>query len=71
MAKAKSVTYNGWYPNPTYGTDSNICDMLAAKIKEWGGYAGEDWSDVHVSLKKVEYNSADLSNLAAFRLKAT
>lgn len=64
VAKAKSVTYNnGWRPNPTYGTDSNICDMLAAKIKEWGGYAGEDWSGVRVSLKKVEYNSTDPKQL--------
>ena len=63
VQKAKSVTYNGWRPNPTYGTDSNICDMLTAKIKEWGGYAGEDWSNVRVSLKKVEYNATDPKQL--------
>ncbi|MDO4848451.1 MAG: DUF4430 domain-containing protein [Coriobacteriia bacterium] len=53
VAKAKSVSYTGWYPAPTYGTDTNICDMLSAKLADWG-YKG-----IAVSLQSVSFSASD------------
>ncbi len=53
VAKAKSASYTGWYPAPTYGTDTNICDMLSAKLADWG-YKG-----ISVSLQGVSFSASD------------
>lgn len=42
-----------WKPVPTYGADSNIVDMLAAKLQVLG------YSDVTPSLKSVSFGGSD------------
>lgn len=42
-----------WKPVPTYGADSNIVDMLAAKLQVL------DYSDVTPSLKSVSFGDSD------------
>ena len=53
VAKAKSANYSGWYPEPVYGTDSNICDMFSGKLSGWG------YSGITVSLESVKFTASD------------
>ena len=53
VAKLKAVGYSGWYPNPSQGTDTNICSMLSATLANWG------YSDIKVSLVGVTYGGRD------------
>ncbi len=53
VAKAKSASYSGWYPEPVYGTDSNICDMFSDKLSSWG------YSGITVSLESVKFTASD------------
>ena len=53
VAKAKSVGYSGWYPSPVFGTDTNICDMLSAKLEAWG------YSGITVTLDGVGFTASD------------
>ncbi|MDY4470882.1 MAG: DUF4430 domain-containing protein [Collinsella sp.] len=53
VAKLKADGYSGWYPNPSQGTDTNICSMLSAKLANLG------YSDIKVSLAGVTYGGRD------------
>ena len=53
VAKLKADGYSGWYPNPSQGTDTNICSMLLAKLANLG------YSDIKVSLAGVTYGGRD------------
>lgn len=53
VAKLKADGYSGWYPNPSQGTDANICSMLLAKLANLG------YSDIKVSLAGVTYGGRD------------
>lgn len=53
ISKLKAVGYSGWYPNPSQGTDTNICSMLSAKLANLG------YSDIKVSLTGVTYGGRD------------
>lgn len=53
ISKLKAVGYSGWYPNPSQGTDTNICSMLSAKLANLG------YSDIKVSLAGVTYGGRD------------
>ena len=53
LAKLKADGYSGWYPNPSQGTDTNICSMLSAKLANLG------YSDIKVSLAGVTYGGRD------------
>ena len=52
LAEAKKAL-SSWKPSPVYGTDTNIVDMLAAKLKQLG------YEDVAPSLKTVEFAAKD------------
>lgn len=52
LAEAKQkLSY--WKPNPAYGTDTNIVDMLSAKLKDLG------YDSVTASLKSVSFTATD------------
>lgn len=53
VAKLKADGYSGWYPNPSQGSDANICSMLSAKLANLG------YSDIKVSLAGVTYGGRD------------
>lgn len=53
VAKLKAVGYSGWYPNPSQGSDTNICSMLSAELANLG------YSDIKVSLAGVTYDGRD------------
>lgn len=53
VAKLKADGYSGWYPNPSQGTDTNICSMLSAKLANLG------YSDIKVSFAGVTYGGRD------------
>ena len=53
VAKLKAVGYSGWYPNPSQGSDTNICSMLSAELTNLG------YSDIKVSLAGVTYDGRD------------
>ena len=53
VAKLKADGYSGWYPNPSQGSDANICSMLSAKLANLG------YSDIKVSLGGVTYGGRD------------
>lgn len=53
VSKLKADGTSGWYPNPSQGTDTNICSMLLAKLSNLG------YSDIEVSLAGVTYGGRD------------
>ena len=52
LAEAKQKL-STWKPNPAYGTDTNIVDMLSRKLKDLG------YENVTPSLKSVEFCATD------------
>ena len=52
LAAAKQAL-STWKPNPVYGTDTNIVDMLSAKLKALG------YENVKPSLKSVAFGATD------------
>ena len=52
LAAAKQAL-STWKPNPVYGTDTNIVDMLSAKLKTLG------YENVKPSLKSVAFGATD------------
>ena len=52
LAEAKQKL-STWKPNPVYGTDTNIVDMLSGKLKSLG------YENVKPSLKSVEFRATD------------
>lgn len=52
-AKLSGEGYSGWKPSPTYGTDTNVNDMLLAHLAE----LGVDTSKVKVSVKSANFRS--------------
>lgn len=52
LAEAKQKL-STWKPNPVYGTDTNIVDMLSSKLKDLG------YENVKPSLKSVEFRATD------------
>ena len=53
VAKLKADGYSGWYPNPSQGSNANICSMLSEKLANLG------YSDIKVSLAGVTYGGRD------------
>ena len=53
VAKLKADGYSGWYPNPSQGSNANICSMLSEKLSNLG------YSDIKVSLAGVTYGGHD------------
>lgn len=52
LAEAKQKL-STWKPNPVYGTDTNIVDILSSKLKDLG------YENVKPSLKSVEFRATD------------
>ena len=52
LAEAKQKL-STWKPNPAYGTDTNIVDMLSSKLKDLG------YENVKPSLKSVAFSATD------------
>lgn len=52
LAAAKQALFT-WKPNPVYGTDTNIVDMLSAKLKALG------YANVKPTLKSVTFDATD------------
>lgn len=52
LAEAKQKL-STWKPNPVYGTDTNIVDMLSGKLKDLG------YENVKPSLKSVAFSATD------------